>query len=110
MSLNHHVYVVAEFLPVQGQEEELYRLLKNMASVTLENEKNCLKYVVTRQIEHPGAAGASKYKIVSIEEFKDKDAFDVHCQSDYVADFVEKYVKNERMVIQDFNVRLLSVA
>lgn len=106
MASQDFVYVIAEFLPVQNQEKKLFELLNHIAFLTLKNEKNCLKYVVTKQINHPGTSGQSLYKIVSIEEFKNTESFDQHCQAPYVRDFVAQYMQADREIIQDFNVRL----
>ena len=107
--MSHSVYVIAEFLPRQNHEQELFELLNNLAAQTLKNEKGCLSYLVTRQVLHPGAQGVSKYKIVSIEEFSDKSAFENHCSASYVIDFVKQYIEpKDTSIVDDFCVRLFS--
>lgn len=100
------VHCIAEFLPIKGHEQELLHLLNELATETLANEKGCLKYCVTQQIPHRGATGKSKFTIVSIEEFKDWQAFDIHCNSSYVADFIQKYIEPKDTPVEDLYVRL----
>ncbi len=96
--MSDHVFVVSEWLPKQGKDQELWQHAKKIVALTLK-EKGCLRAHAMRQIVHPGAPGKSKYTIVCHQEYKNLEAFDTHCQSDYVTDFFETYVQNEATAI-----------
>ncbi len=106
----HCVYVIAEFSPKKNHEQEFFGLLNELGAQTLESEEGCLRYLVTQQILHPRAPGHSKYKIVSIEEFANEDAFDNHCKTKYVTDFIQKYIESKDTgIVDDVCVRLFSI-
>jgi quinol monooxygenase YgiN len=82
---------------------------KELMAVTKNSESGCLRAHATRQIPHPGAPGKSKYKIVLLQEYVDIQAFDAHCQADYVKNAFKKYVADEETsIVQDWQCRLLS--
>lgn len=108
-SMSGHVFVVSEWLPKDGCEEELWKDFKKLLAFTLKNESGCVRAHVTRQIAHPGAPGKSKYKIVLLQEYVDIKAFDFHCSTDYVAQFFKKCIENEETsLVEDWTCRLLS--
>ncbi len=73
------------------------------------NEKGCLSARAMRQISHPGSPGKSKYTIVLQQEYTDIIAFDIHCNSGHVKDFVKKYVENkDTAIIKEGACRLFS--
>lgn len=103
------VFVVSEWLPKEGCEQELWKQLKKLMALTLENESGCIRAHATRQIPHPGAPGKSKYKIVLLQEYVDIKAFDAHCQAAYVKNAFKKYVEDEETaIIKEWCVRLFS--
>lgn len=108
-SMSDHVFVVSEWLPKENCEEELRKQFKSLMALTLENEQGCIRAHVTHPILHPGATGKTQYKIVLLQEFSDRQAFDAHCLAEYVKDFAEKYVINEdTSLVKEWRCRLLS--
>jgi quinol monooxygenase YgiN len=104
-----HVFVVSEWLPKENCEQELWSLFKTLMSLTLDNERGCVRAHATRQIAHPGAPGKSKFKIILLQEFVDIDAFNVHCNADYVTHLAKKYILDEETsLVQDWTCRLFS--
>ena len=104
-----HVQCVAEFLPKDGCEQELFDQLKQVGVKSLKNEEGCLRYLVTKQLPHAVSPQMSKYTVVTIEEFVDMQAFDKHCSSSYFKDFFQKYVESKVTgLVEDVNVRLFS--
>lgn len=102
-------FVVSEWLPKQPHHEELIAVFKQLAVMTLKNEKGCLRYHVTQQEQHPGAPGHTQYPIILIQEYASKEDFDKHCNSDYVATFAQKYLLNdETRLIDDWRCRLFT--
>ena len=99
-----HVLVVSEWLSKENSDQKLFESFKKLASLTLEKEKGCIKYHVTRQISHPAAKGDSKYTLLLIQEYVNLEAFDLHCQSEHVADFV----KNHLDIVEDWRCRVFS--
>jgi hypothetical protein len=46
---------------------------------------------------------------VSFQEYKNLDAFETHCKSDYVAEFFNTYVQNENSgIVEDWTCRLFN--
>jgi quinol monooxygenase YgiN len=103
-NMSGHVFVVSEWLPKEGCEQELFDIFKNLMALTLENESGCIRAHATRQVSHPGAPGKSKYKIVLLQEYVDMEAFDAHCNAEYIKSAFEKYTP----IIKEWRVRLLS--
>jgi len=104
-----NVLVISEWLPKKNHEQILLESFKKLASLTLEKEQGCLKYNVTRQILHPGTKGQSKYTIILVEEFANIEAFEIHCQSEHVSDFVKNYIENKNTgVVEDWRCRIFS--
>lgn len=104
-----HVQCIAEFLPKEGCEQELFDQLNHVKAKSLKHEEGCLRYLVTKQIPHAISPQMSKYTIVTIEEFVDMQAFDKHGSSSYFKDFFHKYVENKSTgLVEDLNVRLFS--
>lgn len=104
-----NVLVVSEWLATENQEQSLFDAFKKLAKITLENEKGCKKYHVTRQIPHPNAKGESKYTILLVQEYVDVAAFDAHCKSKHVADFTKDHFENkDANMIKDWRCRVFS--
>lgn len=107
--MSNHVFVVSEWLPKEGCEEELWTRFKALMAITKENEPGCIRAHATKQISHPGSPGKSKYKIVLLQEYVDVSAFDIHCSSDYVAGYFKKYVEDEETaLVKEWTCRLFS--
>lgn len=106
--MSDHVFVVSEWLPKAGKDQELWQHAKRIMTLTLK-EKGCLKAHATRQIAHPGAPGKSRYAIVLLQEYKNLEAFDIHCMSDYVTEFFGTYVQNEdTAIVEEWTCRLFN--
>ncbi len=108
--MSKSVFIVSEWLAKPGHEQELWQRLKKLMSQT-QQEKGCISARATRQIAHPGSPGKSKYTIVLMQEYADITDFDLHCQADYVTDFVKTYIENPKTaIIADGRCRCLSEA
>ncbi len=107
--MSDHVFVVSEWVPKEGCEEELWDCFKELMASTLEQEPGCIRAHVTRQVPHPGATGESKYKIILLQEYESVDAFDAHCGSDYVRNFADTHLGDESIIV-DWRCRLFSEA
>ena len=86
------VFVISEWLPKEGKDQEFWQHAKRIMALTAK-EKGCLRAHAMRQIVHPGAPGKSKYTIVCLQKYRNLEAFDIHCKSDYVAEFFETHVQ-----------------
>lgn len=107
--MSGHVFVVSEWLPKENCEEELWKALNEIMALTRENEAGCIRAHATRQIPHPAVQGKSKYKIVLLQEYVDINAFDAHCQADYVKSAFRKYIENEEIsIVKEWTIRLFS--
>lgn len=104
-----HVFVVSEWLPKDGCEEELWHFFKELMALTKKSERGCVRAHATRQIAHPGSPGKSKYTIVLLQEYVDINAFDAHCNSEYVKNAFQKYVENaETSIVKEWQCRLFT--
>lgn len=107
--MTNHVFIISEWLPKENCEEKLWAFFKELMTLTKINESGCVRAHATRQIPHPGAPGKSKYKIILLQEYVNVEAFDAHCDSDYVKNAFKKYIENEETsIIEDWCCRLLS--
>lgn len=108
LQMSSKVYCVAEFKAKNGKEQELFEALMSLEPSTY-REDGCIQYTVTRQIKSSFASGTSKYDIVLLEKFINKDAFEWHNSQSYIKDFFNKYVASSTTsIVEDFNVRLFS--
>jgi quinol monooxygenase YgiN len=72
-------------------------------------ESSCVRAHATRQISHPRSPGKSKYTIILLQEYKNINAFDVHCEQAYVIDFFKRYVENKSSsIVESWTCRLFS--
>lgn len=107
--MSSHVFVVSEWLPKEGCENELYVKFKKLMAQTLKNEKGCLRAHATKQISHPGSLGKSKYTIILLQEYVDLKAFDIHCAADYTANAFKELVDDPTTaLVADWRCRLFS--
>ena len=107
--MSTHVFVVSEWLPKKNCEQECWQQLKKLMAQTLENEKGCVSARAMRQISHLNSPGKSKYTIMLQQEYMNVEAFDIHCNTEYVKNFVKKYIENkETALIEDGTCRLFS--
>lgn len=107
--MSNHVFVVSEWLAKDGHDNELYNLLKGLLETTKKHETGCLQARATKQINHPGSPGKSKYNIVLLQEYASIAAFDIHCASNYVADFFKTYIDSQQTnIVADWTCRLFT--
>ncbi len=109
MSITDKVYVISEWLPIKGCEKELWFKLKDLMRTTQELEPGCISARATKQITHAGSPGKSKYSIVLMQDYVNIEAFDLHCQAEYVIKFIKKYLeKKDTAIVEDGRCRLFS--
>lgn len=107
--MSEHVFVISEWLPKKNCEKECWQQLKNLMTQTLKNERGCVSARAMRQITHPNSPGKSKYTIVLQQEYIDLDAYNAHCNTEHVKNFIKKYIENkETAVIEEGTCRLFS--
>ncbi len=106
--MSTHVFVVSEWLPKEGYEQDLWQRFKELMTLTINNEPGCIRAHVTKQISHPNASGKSKYTIVLLQEYIDLNAFDKHCISDHVGRFKKLIERDETNIIADWQCRLFT--
>ena len=104
--MSSKVYCIAEFLPKSGQEQALFEVLRALEPQTL-REDGCIQYLVTRQIASSFAEGTG-FPIVFNEIWQDMNAFEEHCQKDYIVNFFEQQCLAENGLAEKWNVRVFS--
>lgn len=97
--MSSSVYVLAQFKPKPGKEEQLFEILKALEPDSY-REDGCIQYTVTRQIDHPNAT-RNEYPIVFNEIWEDGECWAAHCKRQQISDFFEQQVKAETGLVED---------
>lgn len=100
--MSKKVYCVAQFLPKDGQEDALFKVLQSLEPNT-QREDGCIQYLVTRHIASPFAEGTS-FPIVFNEIWTDMASFEAHCQRKEIVEFFETYCQADDGLAKDWNV------
>ncbi len=87
----------AEFTAKPNRVEKLIEELSKLIPLT-KQESGCLRYEMHRDLEDLN-------KVLMIERFKDKAAFDVHCSTEYIKKFKEKHAPD---LVEDVKFGLYS--
>ncbi|GJM06438.1 MAG: hypothetical protein DHS20C10_01720 [marine bacterium B5-7] len=104
----NHVFVVSEWCPKAGCDQDLWARFNKLMEFS-RKEDGCVRAHATRQISHPGSPSTSKYTIVLLQEYRDIEAFDLHCAADYVINFFKDFIENEETaIVADWQCRLFS--
>ena len=105
--MSEPVFVISEWLPKEGCDQEVVERLKSLMDMTRTSEKGCVQAYAFEQIAHPKSPGTSKYKIVLFQEYKALADFNTHTEMPYVKEFVKTYIEHpETAIIQDGTCRL----
>ena len=104
--MSKKIYCIASFKVKEGKEQELLEVLKALEPNTT-REDGCIQYIVTKHIEHPNAMGKS-FPIVFNEIWESKEAFELHCNKPYIANFFQTHCVDEDGFVEDFNVCVYS--
>jgi len=51
--MSKHVIVISEWLPKENCEQNIFETFLDLARKTLEAEKGCIQYNVSKQMTHP---------------------------------------------------------
>jgi quinol monooxygenase YgiN len=86
---------VAEFLAFEGKQQELLTALHSLMEPT-HKEAGCVRYELNQGCDEPR-------RITFIEKWKDRDAFDQHCATTYIAKFFDHV---RPMLVEQFEVKL----
>lgn len=104
--MSKKIYCIASFEAKENKEQELLEVLQSLEPKTL-REDGCLQYIVTKHISHPNAMGKS-FPIVFNEIWESKEAFELHCNKEYITSFFQKHCVDEDGLVKDFNVTVYS--
>lgn len=104
--MSKKIYCIASFKAKEGKEKELFETLQALEPKTL-REDGCIQYIVTKHISNPYATGNS-FPIVFNEIWESKEAFELHCNKDYIANFFQSQCVDENGLVADFNVCVYS--
>ena len=100
--MSKKVYCVAQFLPKEGKEAELFKVLQSLEPNTL-REDGCIQYTVTRHMKSPFAEGKS-FPIAFNEIWRDMASFEAHCQRKEIVDFFATNCQADDGLAKDWNV------
>ncbi len=100
--MSKKVYCIAQFLPKNGKEAELFSVLQALEPNT-RREDGCISYTVTRHTPSPFAEGES-YPIAFNETWQDNAAFEAHCQRREIQNFFESQCLAETGLVEKWNV------
>ncbi|WP_022941608.1 putative quinol monooxygenase [Psychromonas hadalis] len=104
--MSQKIYCIAMFKAKEGKEAQLFSVLQALEANS-HREDGCIQYTVTRQIESSFAEGKS-FPLVFNEIWKDKVAFEAHCQRKEIVDFFETHCVAETGLVKDYNVCVYS--
>lgn len=97
--MSKKIYVIAQFKPKSGKADELFNILKTL-EFDSQREDGCLRYTLTRQIEHP-LASLTEYSIVYHEIWADAEAWSAHGRRKQVQDMFASQVEAESGLVED---------
>ncbi|TEW56121.1 antibiotic biosynthesis monooxygenase [Psychromonas sp. RZ22] len=104
--MSQKVYCIAMFRAKCGQEDALFKVLQSLEP-NAHREDGCIQYLVTRHIKSDFATGES-FPIVFNEIWKDKAAFEAHCQRKEIVEFFEQQCVAEDGLVEAHNVCVYS--
>ncbi len=97
--MSHRVYVLAQFQPKAGKEQELFNTLKALEPDSY-REQGCVQYTVTRQIDHE-CATRNAYPIVFNEIWATAADWAAHGRRQQIQQFFENEVVNPNGLVAD---------
>ena len=100
--MSKKVYCIASFEAKDGKENELLEILQALEPKTI-REDGCIQYIVTKQITHPNATGTS-LPIVFNEIWESQEAFELHCNKEYITSFFQNQCVDANGLVKKFNV------
>jgi len=100
--MSKKVYCIASFEAKDGKENELLEVLQALEPKTI-REDGCIQYIVTKQITHPYATGSS-FPIVFNEIWESQEAFELHCNKEYITSFFQNQCVDTNGLVKKFNV------
>lgn len=97
--MTSRVYVIAQFKPKEGKQEQLFEVLKALEPDSY-REEGCIQYTLTRQIDHPSAS-RTEYPIVFNEIWEDAEAWSAHGRRQQIQNFFETQVQAADGLVED---------
>jgi quinol monooxygenase YgiN len=97
--MTSRVYVLAQFKPKVGKDEELFEVLKALEPDAY-REEGCIQYLLTRQIDHPSAV-RNDYPIVFNEIWEDAESWSAHGRREQIKQFFNTQVVAETGLVDD---------
>ena len=104
--MSQKIYCIAMFKPKENKINQLFKVLQALEP-NAQREDGCIQYLVTRHIANEFAPGTS-YPIVFNEVWRDKAAFEAHCQRKEITEFFETHCVTETGLVEDYNVCVYS--
>ncbi|WP_028866101.1 putative quinol monooxygenase [Psychromonas aquimarina] len=104
--MSQKIYCIAMFKAKAGKQNELFEVLQALEPNS-QREDGCIQYLVTRHIQNDFAEGSS-FPIVFNEIWRDKAAFEAHCQRKEIVNFFETHCVAESGLVEDYNVCVYS--
>lgn len=104
--MSKKIYCIAMFQPKPGKLDELFAVLQSLEPNS-QREDGCIQYLVTRHIANEFATGSS-FPIVFNEVWRDKAAFEAHCQRKEIIEFFESHCVAETGLVANHNVCVYS--
>lgn len=83
------VICIAEILAKEGMIDEVLDIVQKLIPLS-KSEEGCEQYIVHQSIENPNL-------ITFVDRFTDMDAFNIHCEKDYI----KKYFDNIMPTLTD---------
>lgn len=99
-----NLYCIAEFKARDWKIDELYNKLKSLEPLS-HKEDWCILYEVTKQLDNKYAPWKSEFDCTFIEQWKNVEIFEKHCNMDYISSFFKNECLSDNWLVSKFNVR-----
>lgn len=97
------VFVISEWLPKNGHEEEFWEKAK-MHMKRTQKEEGCISARITKPVDHPRMPEQTKYTVVLLQQYKNVEAFTDHCNNHDIKDFFKGEMSH---LVDDWRWRLV---
>lgn len=82
--LSKEITCIAQFKPKDGKRDELIQALVQLIPLS-RSEPGCIRYELHQGVEEQNV-------ITFVDRFKNKAAFDIHCEMDYIKKYFDEII------------------
>jgi quinol monooxygenase YgiN len=107
--MSEHILLISEWLPKENCEQRLLEAFQDLARKTLDDEKGCVQFNVSKQLLHSKTTAPRDFKIMLMQEYESVEDFEKHCEAPYVVEAFEVLLENKgTALIDNYECRIFS--